>query len=165
MIDVALLQQLADDPQWVGAKLGILAVLHTWSRDLSYHPHVHLLATAGGDKLVKIWDLASGVEIQSLKGHTDAVESVAFSSDGKHVAFITQGVVKTVTITGTDVTQVMPLPRSGNESGGEGSSPEMEGQPYLSAAFAAENPALRWLLKSFSRTANSASSPWLDRKG
>jgi hypothetical protein len=28
--------------------LGILAVLHTWSRDLSYHPHVHLLATAGG---------------------------------------------------------------------------------------------------------------------
>lgn len=44
----AALQHLADDPQWVGAKLGILAVLHTWSRDLSYHPHVHLLATAGG---------------------------------------------------------------------------------------------------------------------
>jgi hypothetical protein len=44
----AALQHLADDPKWVGAKLGILAVLHTWSRDLSYHPHVHLLATAGG---------------------------------------------------------------------------------------------------------------------
>ena len=44
----AALQRLADDPQWVGAKLGILAVLHTWSRDLSYHPHVHLLVTAGG---------------------------------------------------------------------------------------------------------------------
>lgn len=44
----AALQHLADDPQWVGAKLGILAVLHTWSRDLSYHPHVHILATAGG---------------------------------------------------------------------------------------------------------------------
>ena len=44
----AALQHLADDPQWVGAKLGILAVLHTWSRDLSYHPHVHLLVTAGG---------------------------------------------------------------------------------------------------------------------
>ena len=43
----AALQHLADDPQWVGAKLGILAVLHTWSRDLSYHPHVHLLVTAG----------------------------------------------------------------------------------------------------------------------
>ncbi|HEX7213661.1 MAG TPA: IS91 family transposase [Methylomirabilota bacterium] len=44
----AALQLLADDPKWVGAKLGILAVLHTWARDLSYHPHVHLLATAGG---------------------------------------------------------------------------------------------------------------------
>ena len=44
----AALQRLADDPRWVGARLGILAVLHTWSRDLAYHPHVHLLATAGG---------------------------------------------------------------------------------------------------------------------
>ena len=44
----AALQLLADDPKWVGAKLGILAVLHTWSRDLAYHPHVHILATAGG---------------------------------------------------------------------------------------------------------------------
>lgn len=42
------LQHLADDPRWVGATLGILAVLHTWARDLSYHPHVHLLVTAGG---------------------------------------------------------------------------------------------------------------------
>jgi len=44
----AALQTLADDPRWVGATLGILAVLHTWARDLSYHPHVHLLVTAGG---------------------------------------------------------------------------------------------------------------------
>lgn len=44
----AALQHLADDPKWVGATLGILAVLHTWARDLSYHPHVHLLVTAGG---------------------------------------------------------------------------------------------------------------------
>jgi hypothetical protein len=42
------LQLLADDPKWVGATLGILAVLHTWARDLAYHPHVHLLITAGG---------------------------------------------------------------------------------------------------------------------
>jgi hypothetical protein len=42
------LQHLADDPRWVGGTLGILAVLHTWARDLSYHPHVHLLVTAGG---------------------------------------------------------------------------------------------------------------------
>lgn len=44
----ASLQALANDPRWVGARLGILAVLHTWSRSLAYHPHVHLLVTAGG---------------------------------------------------------------------------------------------------------------------
>lgn len=44
----AALQALAHDPQWVGARLGIVAVLHTWSRTLAYHPHVHFLVTAGG---------------------------------------------------------------------------------------------------------------------
>jgi len=44
----AAVQTLADDPAWVGGTLGILAVLHTWSRTLTYHPHAHLLVTAGG---------------------------------------------------------------------------------------------------------------------
>jgi hypothetical protein len=44
----ASLQALADDPRWVGGRLAVLAVLHTWSRSLAYHPHVHLLVTAGG---------------------------------------------------------------------------------------------------------------------
>jgi hypothetical protein len=44
----AALQQLAADPRYVGAHLGCLAVLHTWTRALLYHPHVHLVVTAGG---------------------------------------------------------------------------------------------------------------------
>jgi hypothetical protein len=44
----AAVQQLARDPQYLGGQLGALAVLHTWTRDLRYHPHVHLLVTAGG---------------------------------------------------------------------------------------------------------------------
>lgn len=32
----------------LGATLGVTAVLHTWTRDLHYHPHVHTLVTAGG---------------------------------------------------------------------------------------------------------------------
>lgn len=44
----AALQKLAWDPRYVGAQLGMLAVLHTWSRSLLYHPHAHLLVTAGG---------------------------------------------------------------------------------------------------------------------
>jgi hypothetical protein len=44
----AAVQMLATDRQWVGGTVGILAVLHTWSRTLEYHPHAHLLVTAGG---------------------------------------------------------------------------------------------------------------------
>jgi len=35
----AALQKLAWDPQYVGGQLAVLAVLHTWRRDLLDHPH------------------------------------------------------------------------------------------------------------------------------
>lgn len=40
--------KLAFDPHYVGGLVGILAVLHTWSRTLTYHPHVHCLVPGGG---------------------------------------------------------------------------------------------------------------------
>ncbi|MDT8303075.1 MAG: transposase [Sedimentisphaerales bacterium] len=40
--------QLADDPKHLGGRVGILAVLHTWTSNLTYHPHVHMLVTGGG---------------------------------------------------------------------------------------------------------------------
>jgi hypothetical protein len=39
---------LAADPQHLGARPAILTVLHTWTQDLRYHPHVHVLITGGG---------------------------------------------------------------------------------------------------------------------
>jgi hypothetical protein len=42
------LMKLAADPRYVGGRLGILAVLHTSTTTLTYHPHVHLLVPAGG---------------------------------------------------------------------------------------------------------------------
>jgi len=39
---------LCADPKWIGGRPAILAVLHTWSRALIFHPHVHLLVSAGG---------------------------------------------------------------------------------------------------------------------
>ena len=41
-------QRLAKDPRHLGAQVGITAVLHTWTQSLHYHPHVHLIVTAGG---------------------------------------------------------------------------------------------------------------------
>jgi hypothetical protein len=42
------LLELGRDERHLGAQLGLTAVLHTWSRDLSWHPHVHCVVTGGG---------------------------------------------------------------------------------------------------------------------
>lgn len=43
----AALQLLARDPRFLGGEIGAVGVLHTWTRDLIYHPHVHFLVPAG----------------------------------------------------------------------------------------------------------------------
>jgi hypothetical protein len=44
----AATQHLARDPRFVGGQIGMIGILHTWGRNLSYHPHVHYLVPAGG---------------------------------------------------------------------------------------------------------------------
>ncbi len=44
----ATLQDVAARPKYLGAELGILSVLHTWGRQLQFHPHVHCVVPAGG---------------------------------------------------------------------------------------------------------------------
>jgi len=40
--------KLAADAPYVGGLIGVLCVLHTWTRTLAYHPHGHGLVPAGG---------------------------------------------------------------------------------------------------------------------
>ena len=42
------LLDLGRDPRRLGAELGITSVLHTWTRELLFHPHVHCIVTGGG---------------------------------------------------------------------------------------------------------------------
>ena len=42
------LKDLCNNPRFLGAQTGAVAVLHTWSSTLIYHPHIHLLVPAGG---------------------------------------------------------------------------------------------------------------------
>lgn len=42
------LLELGRDRRWLGAELGITSVLHTWTRDLRFHPHVHCVVSGGG---------------------------------------------------------------------------------------------------------------------
>lgn len=40
--------ELASNPRYLGAKPGAILALHTWGQQLSLHPHVHCLVSAGG---------------------------------------------------------------------------------------------------------------------
>jgi hypothetical protein len=40
--------ELTGDEKYLNAKVGMLAVLHTWTGELHYHPHIHFLITGGG---------------------------------------------------------------------------------------------------------------------
>jgi hypothetical protein len=39
---------LAKDSKYLGADIGLMGVLHTWTRDIGYHPHIHFLIPGGG---------------------------------------------------------------------------------------------------------------------
>ena len=42
------LKQVARRPEYLGAEIGFLAVLHTWGQTLDLHPHVHCVVPGGG---------------------------------------------------------------------------------------------------------------------
>jgi hypothetical protein len=42
---------IAADPKHLGARIGVLSVLHTWGSTLTHHPHVHMIVPGGGISL------------------------------------------------------------------------------------------------------------------
>ena len=42
------LLQLSANPRHLGAVPGIIQVLHSWSQDLKFHPHIHCIVSGGG---------------------------------------------------------------------------------------------------------------------
>ena len=45
------LTTIAADPEHLGARIGVLSVLHTWGSALTHHPHVHMIVPGGGISL------------------------------------------------------------------------------------------------------------------
>ena len=44
----AALRKLALDPRFIGGLIAMVGTLHTWTRDMHYHPHIHYIVPGGG---------------------------------------------------------------------------------------------------------------------
>ncbi|MCJ7568554.1 MAG: hypothetical protein MUO58_13535 [Anaerolineales bacterium] len=63
----------------VGHTDGILA--------LAFSPDNQLLATAGADQTIRLWNTAGGQAVgMPLQGHTESIAALAFSPDGSRLA-------------------------------------------------------------------------------
>jgi Putative transposase/Transposase zinc-binding domain len=49
------INKLAADKKWLGAKPGIVSILHTNGQDLSFHPHIHCIVSGGGVDAAGNW--------------------------------------------------------------------------------------------------------------
>ena len=51
-------------------------------------PDNRMLATAGTDKLISLWDIASGRQLKALSGHTDDVRMLSFAAGSSRLVSI-----------------------------------------------------------------------------
>ena len=72
--------KLSADKKWLGAKVGITSVLHTWGQTLEFHPHIHSIVTGGG--------LQNNKWIESSKDYLFKVQVLSSLFRGKFLAML-----------------------------------------------------------------------------
>lgn len=55
----SVVNDFALNPKFIGAKTGMISILHTWGQNLSLHPHLHCIVPGGGLNNQK-WNIAKG---------------------------------------------------------------------------------------------------------
>lgn len=72
---------LANDPKWLGAKVGITSILHTWGQTMEFHPHIHSIVTGGGLTNTNKW-------IESKKEYLFKVQVLSSLFRGKFLGLL-----------------------------------------------------------------------------
>jgi WD40 repeat protein len=81
---------------------------------VSFHPNGKILASAGKDSAILLWNLENGALIPTLQGHNDAVNSVAFNPSGTLLA--SAGADNTVKLWSFDGSLVKTLSENEDEA-------------------------------------------------
>ena len=66
----------------------VLAGHTSYVTAVGFNPDGSLLATASGDRTVRLWDTRTGASLRTLGGHREGVSGVAFSADGSVLASV-----------------------------------------------------------------------------
>jgi len=77
------LQELSTDKKYLGANIGLTAVLHTWGQNLCFHPHIHCIVPAGGLNALGRW-------VHSKKKFYLPVKVLSRKFRGKFLALLKQ---------------------------------------------------------------------------
>lgn len=72
--------ELCEDPKWLGAKVGITSILHTWGQTMEFHPHIHSIVTGGG--------LVNNKWIQNDKNYLIKVHVLSSLFKGKFLSML-----------------------------------------------------------------------------
>jgi len=56
----SVIKGFAENPKFLGAQTGMIAILHTWGQNLSLHPHLHCIVPGGGVSPAMKWKHAHG---------------------------------------------------------------------------------------------------------
>ena len=79
---------------------------------LAMSPDGSKLATAGGDRVARIWDIATGAELTDFYGHRSAIMSLAFSPGGMTLATAAVDATKLWDVNNTPVRQAITTQNS-----------------------------------------------------